>query len=146
MDEETFEEQSIDSEEISDEESIEENNSDLDEDNKSNESEESLKEEESIILNQDIYDIDLFNKEYNVSNNVFTQNTLTKYEKTTVIGMRAEQIAQGSSPFLSDEELKDITDIMDIVNKEFDLKRIPFIIKRPISNNTYEYWKLSDLN
>jgi hypothetical protein len=28
---------------------------------------------------------------------------------------------------------------------EFERKLIPFIIKRPISNNTFELWRLSDL-
>ena len=28
---------------------------------------------------------------------------------------------------------------------ELQEKKLPFIIKRPISNNKFEYWKLEDL-
>ena len=32
-----------------------------------------------------------------------------------------------------------------IAERELLEKKIPFIIKRPISNNKFEYWKLEDL-
>ena len=32
-----------------------------------------------------------------------------------------------------------------IALKEFDEKKIPFIIKRPLPNGSCEYWKMSDL-
>jgi DNA-directed RNA polymerase subunit K/omega len=60
--------------------------------------------------------------------------------------MRAEQISEGSMTFLTSDELLDLTNVVDISEKEFELGKIPFIIKRPISNNNFEYWKLNDLN
>ena len=95
-----------------------------------------------ILLDKDI---DLFIKNYSIKNNTKTLPYLTKYEKTTSIGMRAEQISEGSMTFLTSDESLDLTNVMDIAEKEFELGKIPFIIKRPISNNNFEYWKLNDL-
>tara|TARA_Y100001970_G_C14245809_1_gene868120 strand:- start:4034 stop:4330 length:297 start_codon:yes stop_codon:yes gene_type:complete len=75
--------------------------------------------------------------------NYITKNYLTKYEKTKIIGLRAQQIATGSPVFT------DVPDGMmnpiDIANKELNERKIPFILKRNVGNNKYEYWKLEDL-
>ena len=112
-------------------------NSDVSESNSS-----TGQEQSEIIIDTDI---DLFMKNYSIKNNTKTLPYLTKYEKTTTIGMRAEQISEGSMSFLTTEETQDLTNVMDIAEKEFELGKIPFIIKRPISNNNFEYWKLNDL-
>ncbi len=67
---------------------------------------------------------------------------LTKYEKTSVISERAQQIANGSKSFLSNA--KDYNNVYEIALEELKQKKIPFIIKRPVSN-TFEYWTLEDL-
>ena len=68
---------------------------------------------------------------------------LSKYEKTRILGLRAKQINNGAKPFVSISE--EIIDGYIIANLELQAKKIPFIIKRPISNNKFEYWKLEDL-
>lgn len=68
---------------------------------------------------------------------------LSKYEKTKVIGLRAKQINNGAKPFITIDE--NIIDGYIIAEKELYQKKIPFIIKRPISYNKFEYWKLEDL-
>ena len=68
---------------------------------------------------------------------------LSKYEKTRVLGLRTKQINSGATPFINVDE--DIIDGYTIAEKELIEKKIPFIIKRPISNNKFEYWKLEDL-
>jgi DNA-directed RNA polymerase I, II, and III subunit RPABC2 len=68
---------------------------------------------------------------------------LTNFEKTKIIGLRANQISKGSTPFVSVP--KHITDVRDIARLELEQKRLPFIIKRPLPNGTFEYWRLSDL-
>ncbi len=68
---------------------------------------------------------------------------LTNFEKTKIIGLRANQISKGSVPFISVP--KHITDVRDIARLELEQKRLPFIIKRPLPNGTFEYWRLSDL-
>ena len=68
---------------------------------------------------------------------------LTKYEKARIIGTRAEQIDLGSPPFVSvgDHIIQGRT----IALMEFDQKKIPFIIARPLPNGGIEYWRVDDL-
>ena len=68
---------------------------------------------------------------------------LTKYEKARVIGSRAEQLDRGAMPMVELErgEIHGRT----IALKEFEQKKIPFIIARPLPNKQVEYWKIADL-
>ena len=78
-----------------------------------------------------------------VDENHRTYPFLTQYERTKIIGLRANQLSKGSVPFIAVP--KHITDVRDIARLELDQKRLPFIVKRPLPNGTYEYWRLSDL-
>ena len=69
---------------------------------------------------------------------------LTKYEKTKILGIRLKQLNTGSRPYITVSE--DILDNFVIANKELEQKKIPIIIERPLPNNTFEYWKLKDLD
>lgn len=68
---------------------------------------------------------------------------ITKYEKAKILGERAKQINAGAKPFVvvSDE----ILDGYVIALMEFEHKKIPMIIRRPLPNNGCEYWRLADL-
>jgi DNA-directed RNA polymerase I, II, and III subunit RPABC2 len=68
---------------------------------------------------------------------------VTRYEKARVIGERAKQINSGAKPFIEIEQ--SMIDGYLIALKEFELKKIPFIIRRPLPNGTSEYWRLADL-
>ena len=68
---------------------------------------------------------------------------LTNFEKTKIIGLRANQISRGSAAFVAVP--KHITDVRDIARLELEQKRLPFIIKRPLPNGQFEYWRLADL-
>ena len=68
---------------------------------------------------------------------------LTIFERTKIIGLRANQLSRGSAPFVAVP--KHITDVRDIARLELEQKRIPFIVKRPLPNGSFEYWRLSDL-
>lgn len=68
---------------------------------------------------------------------------ITKYEKSRVIGERAKQINAGAQPLITVEP--NMIDGYLIALKEFEEKKTPFIIKRPLPNGGCEYWKLSDL-
>jgi DNA-directed RNA polymerases I, II, and III subunit RPABC2 len=68
---------------------------------------------------------------------------VTRYEKARVIGERAKQINSGAKPFIEIEP--SMIDGYLIALKEFEQKKIPFIIRRPFPNGTSEYWRLSDL-
>ena len=68
---------------------------------------------------------------------------LTKYEVTKIIGMRTVQLDNGLEPFISVPS--NIIDSSIIAKMELQQKKIPFIIKRPISYKHFEYWYLQDL-
>ena len=68
---------------------------------------------------------------------------LTKYEKARILGERAKQINMGAKPLV--ELSPDVIDGYLIALREFDEKKIPFIIKRPMPNGGCEYWKCKDL-
>lgn len=68
---------------------------------------------------------------------------LTKYEKTKIIGIRLKQLNNGAKPYVTISDT--ILDNNIIVNMELVQKVLPFIISRPLPNNTCEYWKLQDL-
>lgn len=68
---------------------------------------------------------------------------LSKYEKTKIIGMRVTQLNHGAKPFI---DIKDTyLDKYLIAERELKEKKIPYIIKRPIPNGTFEYWNIKDL-
>lgn len=76
-----------------------------------------------------------------------TIDFVTKYEKARVLGERAKQINAGATPFLDPDELDSaVIDGYLIALKEFELKKLPFIIQRPMPDGSCEYWRLKDLN
>lgn len=68
---------------------------------------------------------------------------LTTFERTKIIGFRTTQLSQGAQPFITLPE--HVTDVREIARLELDARRLPFILKRPMPNGTFEYWRLSDL-
>lgn len=68
---------------------------------------------------------------------------LTQYERTKIIGMRANQLSQGARPYVPVPE--HVTDVADVARIELAQRRLPFIIRRPMPDGTMEYWRLADL-
>lgn len=68
---------------------------------------------------------------------------VTRYEKARVLGERAKQIDAGGAIFVEVEE--SMIDAYLIALKEFEAKKIPFIVQRPLPDGGCEYWRLSDL-
>ena len=69
---------------------------------------------------------------------------LSRYEFAKIIGIRTKQLNHGSTPFIDNLD-PNIIDGYTIAIKEFKLKKIPFIIKRPLPNGITEYWNVKDL-
>jgi DNA-directed RNA polymerase subunit K/omega len=101
-----------------------------------------INEEQIIIDNpEDLYS---FNTNYEENKKKFiTSPYLNKYEKTKIISERAQQLANGSICLLKNPE--SYSSVFEIALEELKQKKIPFIIKRPISNS-FEYWKIEDLS
>lgn len=68
---------------------------------------------------------------------------LSKYERTRILGERAKQINDGAKAFVETDP--GVIDGYLIALTELEQKKIPFIIRRPLSNGASEYWKLKDL-
>ncbi len=66
---------------------------------------------------------------------------MTKYEYTRIIGVRIEQLSRGAKPNIS---TKGLYSIREIAEEELRQRKTPFIIKRPLPNNTFEYWKIEE--
>lgn len=79
----------------------------------------------------------------NLDVNHRTYPFLTNFERTKIIGLRANQISRGAAPLVVVP--KYISDVRDIARLELEQKRLPYIIKRPLPNGTFEYWRLVDL-
>lgn len=78
---------------------------------------------------------------YDPSHNV-SRNVLTRYERAKIIGIRLEQLARSA---VSTVDTTGLDDIREICMKEFEEKKIPFLIERTLPNGKKEYWKLSDM-
>lgn len=87
-----------------------------------------------ISKNKDNVIIDEFHK---------TNPLLTKYEKTKILGIRLKQLNNNAKPYINIKE-NNIDNLL-IANLELTNKKLPFIIQRPMPNNTFEYWRLQDL-
>ena len=72
-----------------------------------------------------------------------TMPFVTKFEKARLLGERAKQINAGAQPMVKVDD--DIIDGYLIALQEFDEKKIPMILCRPLPNGGCEYWKLQDL-
>lgn len=68
---------------------------------------------------------------------------LTKYERVRILATRTKQLALGAPPFVKNIVNKSPIEIAII---ELNHNMIPFLIKRTMPNNTYEIWKLSELD
>lgn len=72
-----------------------------------------------------------------------TQPFLSIFEKTKILGFRTNQLSQGARPYVRIP--KHMKTYLEIAKLELEERRLPFIVKRPLPNGTFEYWRLSDL-
>jgi len=75
--------------------------------------------------------------------NRISRPKLTKYERVRILAARTKQLAMGAPPLVKNVFGKSPIEIAEI---ELSFKMIPFKIKRPMPNNTFEIWKLSELD
>ena len=102
-------------------------------------------EEEEVLLNSQKTKILPISEEYSkyYSNTKKTSPFLTKFEKTKLIGIRAQMISNGSEPVISVPS--HIIDSIEIAELEFKKKCIPLFIKRYITATEYEIWRPEDM-
>ena len=68
---------------------------------------------------------------------------LTDYERTKCLSFRASQICSGANPYILVPE--GVTDAYEIAKIELEAKRLPYILKRPMPDGSFEVWRLADL-
>jgi len=68
---------------------------------------------------------------------------LSNYEKTKLLSLRTSQIEKGAHPYIAVPE--GVTSSYEIAKLELKEKKLPYILKRPLPNGTYEFWRLADL-
>jgi DNA-directed RNA polymerase I, II, and III subunit RPABC2 len=68
---------------------------------------------------------------------------LTQFEKTKILGFRTNQLSQGARAYIAVPE--HVSDLREIAKMELEARRLPFILKRPMPDGTFEKWRLSDL-
>lgn len=101
-------------------------------------------DDECIFEYDDIIDDkDSDNKIYQIPQNErITDKQLTYYEKIRVLGIRAKQIAMGAKVMVKyDTNMSSV----ELAKHELNNKTMPLMIKRPLPNNTFEIWKISEL-
>ena len=79
------------------------------------------------------------------STDKITTPFLSKFEKTKILGLRIQQLSAGAPSVLSKNQLKNLKSNIEIAEKELELKKTPFIIRRRLPNNKFEYWHIKDL-
>jgi hypothetical protein len=72
-------------------------------------------------------------------------NFLSLYEKTSIIGLRKQQLVNGANSYLTKQELNNISSMEEIVHKELEMNKLPFMLCRTMPNGKKEYWKLEEL-
>ena len=73
---------------------------------------------------------------------------MTIYEFNKLIGCRANQLALGAQPFISVPHLdiKSNMELRQIAIEELKQGKLPYIIERPLPNNKFEHFRVSDLD
>jgi DNA-directed RNA polymerase I, II, and III subunit RPABC2 len=107
--------------------------------------EENIKDDECVYMYDDSIDpTDLINEYVEISKeNRETDSDMTHYEKIRILGIRTKQIIMGAKPMISYD---DNISAIELAKYELINKTTPLIIKRVLPNNSYELWKVSELN
>jgi DNA-directed RNA polymerase I, II, and III subunit RPABC2 len=76
-----------------------------------------------------------------------TQPYFTKYEYTALIATRAQQLAEGAKPLIDLKGLKtsDPMFVWTVAKKEIAERKLPYIIRRQLPNNTSEFWSVQEM-
>jgi DNA-directed RNA polymerase I, II, and III subunit RPABC2 len=76
-----------------------------------------------------------------------TQPYYSKYEFTTLMATRAQQLAEGAKPLVSLEGLKssDPLFVWSVARREIEQRKLPFLIRRQLPDGTAEFWSTQEL-
>lgn len=102
---------------------------------------------ESKILHPEVQPIGRQEMQDALSKPKTTLPYYTKYEQVTLIGTRAQQLAEGAKPLVSLDGMttSDSRFVWNVAEKEILEHKLPFIIHRRLPNGVSEYWSAQEL-
>lgn len=76
-----------------------------------------------------------------------TQPYFTKYEYTTLLACRAQQLADGALPLLplTEFNVNDPRFVWKVAEREILERKLPYIVRRRLPDGTSEFWSVSEL-
>jgi DNA-directed RNA polymerase I, II, and III subunit RPABC2 len=76
-----------------------------------------------------------------------TQPYFTRYEFTTLLATRAQQLAEGAMPMASLDGLKtsDPLFVWALARREIEQRKLPFLVKRRLPSGRSEFWSAQEL-
>lgn len=79
---------------------------------------------------------------------MYSKPLMTKYEFNLVISTRSNQLSLGAQPFVDTSSLqtKSNMELRNIALQEFKEGKLPYIIKRSLPNNKFEYYRIRDMD
>lgn len=79
---------------------------------------------------------------------LYSKPEMTKYEFDLVISTRTNQLALGAQPFVdvSDLRTQSNMELRKVALQELKTGKLPFIIKRTLPNNKFEYYRIRDMD
>jgi DNA-directed RNA polymerase I, II, and III subunit RPABC2 len=77
-----------------------------------------------------------------------SQPFYTKYEYTTLLACRAQQIADGAAPLipLKDFNTNDPRFVWKIAEREILERKLPYLVRRKLPNGKVEFWSVLELD
>lgn len=103
---------------------------------------------ESKILHPEVLPISREAVEESLKKDRITLPYFNKYEYVTLVGTRAQQLAEGAKPLVSLDGMvtSDSRFVWKLAEKEILEKKLPFIVHRRLPDGTSEYWSAMELS
>jgi DNA-directed RNA polymerase I, II, and III subunit RPABC2 len=103
---------------------------------------------DSRIMHPEVQSVSRTGVTESLKQNRVTTPYFTKYEYVTLIGTRAQQIAEGAKPLISLEKMmtSDPQFVWKVAEKEIFERKLPFIVHRRLPSGNSEFWSASELS
>jgi len=96
----------------------------------------------NLLTDSDISHYSDIYLKYDIKNNI-SENIMTKYEYTKLLGIRTLQISLNSKCLI--EITPDLDTPEKIAEEELRQRKTPYIIERKINDNLSDYWRVEDM-
>jgi DNA-directed RNA polymerase I, II, and III subunit RPABC2 len=76
-----------------------------------------------------------------------TQPYFTKYEYTALLGIRAQQLADGAIPLipLTEFQTNDPRFVWKVAEREILERKLPYLVRRQLPGGQAEFWSVAEL-